>query len=96
VPDEILHRPPTTDTYSLEQSQEEFFFSVPLETLDLCLYGKNHGVSPMEVAKATNLTAEQVGRVYANIDSKLASTRYLHMSPQLMEPVEEISSIDAH
>lgn len=96
VPEEILHRPPTTDTYSLEQSQEEFFFSVPLETLDLCLYGKNHGVSPAEVARTVSLTEEQVRRVYANIDSKLVSTRYLHMPPQLMQPVKEVSGVNAH
>ncbi len=94
VPEEILLRPPTTDTYSLEQSQEEFFFSVPLEMLDLCLYGKNHDIGPAEVAKATNLTEEQVRRIYANIDSKLASTRYLHMPAQLMQPIEEVSGVD--
>jgi NAD+ synthase len=96
VPDEILRRPPTTDTYSLEQSQEEFFFSIPLEVLDLCLYGKNHGVNEADVARATNLTAEQVGRVYANIDSKIASTHYLHMPAQLVQQVEEVGTPGAH
>ena len=96
VPEDILLRPPTTDTYSLEQSQEEFFFSIPLETLDLCLYGKNHDIRPADVADATALTVEQVQRIYANIDSKIASTRYLHMPPQLMEEIEEVSVIGAH
>jgi len=90
VPQEILRRPPTTDTYSLEQSQEEFYFSVPLKTMDLCLYGKNHNAPPAEVAEATGLTPEQVERVYALIDSKLNSTRYLHLEPQLVEPVGEV------
>ncbi len=92
VPEEILRRPPTTDTYSLEQSQEEFFFSVPLQTLDLCLYGKNNGVAPEEVAVAVGLSPEKVQRVYAMIDSKLHSTRYLHLPPQLVEPIEEVSA----
>lgn len=96
VPEDILLRPPTTDTYSLEQSQEEFFFSIPLETLDLCLYGKNHDMDPADVAEATALTVEQVQRIYANIDSKIVSTRYLHMPPQLMEEIEEVSGIGAH
>jgi len=90
IPEEILRRPPTTDTYSLEQSQEEFYFSVPLETLDLCLYAKNHGVDPAEVAGATTLSVEQVKRVYGIIDSKLNSTQYLHLPPQLVEKVEEV------
>jgi len=95
VPKEILCRPPTTDTYSLEQSQEEFYFSVPLETMDLCLYAKNHGVDPAEVAAATKLSIEQVKRVNAIIDSKLSSTQYLHLPPQLVEKVEEVR-VESH
>ncbi len=95
IPEKILRRQPTTDTYSLEQSQEEFYFSIPLETMDLCLYAKNHGVDPNEVAGVTTLSAEQVKRVYALIDSKLMSTRYLHLSPQVVEKVEEIQ-IEEH
>jgi NAD+ synthase len=95
VPKEILCRPPTTDTYSLEQSQEEFYFSVPLETLDLCLYAKNHRVDPAEVAAALRLSIEQVKRVYAIIDSKLNSTQYLHLPPQLVEKVEEVK-VESH
>ena len=56
VPDEIRRRPPTTDTYSLEQSQEEFYFSLPLQKMDLCLYGKNNGISAAEIADAAELT----------------------------------------
>lgn len=90
VPEEILRRPPTTDTYSLEQSQEEFYFSLPLETMDLCLYGRNHRIPASKVAVATGLSIEQVERVYALINSKLNSTQYLHLSPQLIEDVDEV------
>lgn len=93
VPEEILRRIPTTDTYSLEQSQEEFYFAVPLQTLDLCLWGKNHGVAPEEVAIAVGLSTEKVQRLYAMIDSKLHATRYLHLPPQLVEPIGEVTAI---
>ena len=43
VPDEIRRRPPTTDTFSLPQTQEEFYFSLPYQAMDTCLYGRNHG-----------------------------------------------------
>ena len=46
VPEEIRRRPPTTDTYSLAQTQEEFYFSLPYDRMDLCLYGLNHGIAP--------------------------------------------------
>jgi NAD+ synthase len=91
LPDEICSRPPTTDTYSMAQSQEEFYFSVPYDIMDLCLYGKNHGISPGDVATASGLTAQQVERVCNDIDSKRNTTRYLHSPPILVEDVNEIS-----
>lgn len=90
VPEAICHRPSTTDTYSLAQSQEEFYFSLPHHLMDLCLYGLNHGVDPEEVAAATGLTAEQVGRVNRDIEQKRRSTAYLHQPPVLVEDVPEI------
>jgi NAD+ synthase len=96
VPEEIRRRPPTTDTYSLEQSQEEFFFSLPLRTMDLCMYGRNNCVPVDEVAASVGLSPEKIQRVYDIIDSKLSSTRYLHMAPLLVEPVAEVRLEDGH
>ncbi len=90
VPEEIPSRPPTTDTYSMPQSQEEFYFSVPYDKMDLCLYGKNHGMPPSEVAEAAELTADQVERVYRDIEGKRKATKYLHAPPLLMDEVPEI------
>jgi NAD+ synthase len=87
VPDEIRSRPPTTDTYSLPQSQEEFYFSLPYDRMDLCLYGKNNGVPVREIASAAGLTEEQVQRVFRDIEQKRRSTEYLHLPPQLVENV---------
>ncbi len=64
VPAEICKRLPTTDTYSLAQSQEEFYFGLPYEQMDLCLYGKDHDLSAAEIAPACGLTPENVERAY--------------------------------
>jgi NAD+ synthase len=88
VPEEIRHRPSTTDTYSLEQSQEEFYFSLPLAKMDLCLYGKNKGIPAAELAPAVGLDEKQVQRVYGIIDSKRNVARYLRAAPVLVEEVE--------
>lgn len=87
LPEEICCRPPTTDTYSMPQSQEEFYFSLPYDKMDLCLYGFNHGYPPEETAAAVGLTAEQVRRVYEDIEQKRKTTRYLHLPPLLVEPI---------
>ena len=85
VPTEICRRPPTTDTWSMAQSQEEFYFSVPYGQMDLCLLGLDIGAPREEVATATGLTPDQVTRVWADIESKRKSTRYLHLPPLLID-----------
>jgi NAD+ synthase len=85
IPEEIRARPPTTDTYSLPQSQEEFYFSLSYDRMDVCLYGRHHGVAAAEVAAALGLEAAQVERVYRDIDAKRAGARYLHAPPLHLE-----------
>ena len=90
VPERIRCRPPTTDTYSLQQGQDEFYFSLPYEKLDLCLYGKNNGMSCTEVAAAAGLTPAEVEHAYLDIDAKRSATRYQHLKPLLVEEVEGV------
>jgi NAD+ synthase len=89
---EILERHPTTDTYSLTQSQEEFYFSVDLRRLDLVMWAADHGVSPEDAAPVVGLTAAQVRNVYADIAHKRWASEYLHSEPIVLgaepEPVE--------
>jgi NAD+ synthase len=94
LPKAVLDLQPTTDTYSLTQSQEEFYFSLPHEKLDLCLYAHNHGLPAESVADATGLTVEDVGRVFRDIEQKRRATRYLHLPPLLVEPVTELADLD--
>jgi NAD+ synthase len=94
IPAEIRNRPPTTDTYSLSQGQDEFYFSLSNEKMDLCLYGKNSNIPASVVAGAVELTAEQIQLVFEDIDTKRSTTRYLHSPPLLVEEVPEISGAD--
>ena len=87
VPESILKRPPTTDTYSMPQSQDEFYFSLPYDKMDLCLYGLNNNIPENEVAEAAEISVEQLKRVYSDIEQKRRTTKYLHLEPQLMERI---------
>jgi len=82
IPAEIRKRPPTTDTWSLDQSQEEFYFSVPFQQMDVCLYGLNEQMSAQDTAAAAGLTVDQVEMVWNDISSKRRATKYLHLPPQ--------------
>jgi NAD+ synthase len=90
VPQEICSRPPTTDTFSMAQTQEEFYFALPYDRMDLCLYAHNHQLPAAEVGPAVGLSAEQVERVYKDIEAKRRATRYLHARPALVDPVAEV------
>ena len=88
VPAVIRERPPTTDTYALEQSQEEFYFSVPFDKLDLCLYARNRGLPAEAAAAATGLETEVVERVYEDIERKRRAAEYLHAPALVLAPLE--------
>lgn len=87
VPEEIRARPPTTDTWSLAQTQEEFYFSLPYHLMDLCLYAYGNGVPAQAVAPVVGLSVEQVGRVWRDIAAKRRATSYLHRPPLLVEAI---------
>jgi NAD+ synthase len=87
VPEEIRTRPPTTDTYSMPQSQEEFYFSLPYDRMDLCLYAVDHGQPPESIADALELAPEQVARVFGDIAGKRRVAAYLHAAPRVLGSV---------
>ena len=87
IPSAVTSRPPTTDTFSLPQSQEEFYYNMPTRKLDIVLHARNEGLSPEEIADEVGFSADQVRRAYGDIDQKRMTTRYLHLGPQLVEPV---------
>jgi NAD+ synthase len=90
IPESIRARTPTTDTYSLPQTQQEFYFSLPFEEMDLCLYAHNHGVPAAAVAETVGLAEDDVERVFRDIEQKRRATRYLHLPPLLAEPVPQV------
>ncbi len=84
VPQEIRSRPPTTDTFSLAQTQEEFYFALPYRDMDLCLWAHDHATPAAEVGAVIGLGAEQVERVYRDIEAKRRASQYLHQAPLLV------------
>lgn len=81
IPQEIINRTPTTDTYSAEQSQEEFFYQLPFAQMDLLWYAFENGYDPAEVGPVMEMTPDQVKSIYVNFDRKFKTTEYLRMAP---------------
>ncbi|WP_298294067.1 NAD(+) synthase [Thiomonas sp.] len=88
LPEAVCTAVPTTDTYSLPQGQDEFYFALPWQQTDLALWAKNHGRSAAELAAALNISEQQAEAVLADIDAKRRTARYLHARPVLVEPID--------
>ncbi len=84
LPDAICNAVPTTDTYTLPQGQDEFYFALPYAQMDLALWALEHGHTADELASALGMTPAQAQRVYDDIRAKRRATEYLAAAPALM------------
>ena len=91
VPQEIIDRTPTSDTYSAESTQEEFYFRIPFEVMDLIWHGHEMGADSADVAAALDLRPEQVENVYADLAQKARSTEYLRAVPTMLTPPQNVA-----
>ena len=81
VPQEIIDRTPTTDTYTAEQTQEDFFYQMPFEEMDLIWYGWENDYPADEVGKVMGKTTAEIENNYKNFERKRKTTEYLRMRP---------------
>lgn len=91
LPDTICDATPTTDTYSLAQGQDEFYFALPYQKMDIALWAHNNGRSAAELAEALGISVDQAEFVYRDIDTKRRTTRYLHAKAFLIDEIGEIA-----
>ncbi|MES9945701.1 MAG: NAD(+) synthase [Candidatus Thiodiazotropha sp.] len=90
LPDSICNAIPTTDTYSLPQGQDEFYFALPYQEMDKALWALNIGATANELAEMLGITQEQASFVFQDIQNKRKTTHYLHAKPYLIEALPEL------
>ena len=81
VPQEIIARTPTSDTYSAEQTQEEFFFQLPFQQMDLLWFAFKNDYDPQDVGAVMGRTSDEIKKVFAGFERKIKTTQYLRMPP---------------
>jgi len=81
VPEAIRQRPPTSDTYSASCTQEEFFFRLPFDVMDLLWFAQQHEIPEADVARVMGLTEAQVRRAYLDFANKARTTNYVRLPP---------------
>lgn len=92
LPESICDATPTTDTYSLPQGQDEFYFALPYQEMDKALWAHNRGATSRELAEMLGISEGQAIYVYKDIENKRKTTQYLHAKPYLIEEISELSS----
>lgn len=91
LPESICDATPTTDTYSLPQGQDEFYFALPYKEMDKALWAHNSGATALELAEMLGVSEVQANYVYKDIENKRRTTQYLHAKPYLMEEISELN-----
>ncbi len=87
LPNNICSTTPTTDTYSLDQGQDEFYFALPYRQMDAALWCYNHAIPEIQMAEYLHITLEQAQAVYRDIEAKRRATTYLHTPPCILEDI---------
>ena len=90
LPKEICEAEPTTDTYSMPQNQDEFYFALPYDKMDIALWSHNNGIAVEELADYFDISLDKARTIYTDIESKRKTTAYLHKRPMLVSSVDEI------
>ena len=85
IPTEIATAAPTTDTYSMDQGQDEFYFSLSYDKMDIALWSYNHKIDTSVLADYLEISIEHAKLVYKDIETKRTTTHYLHTRAHLID-----------
>ncbi len=88
LPDKICNATPSTDTYSMPQGQDEFYFALPCKQMDIALWAINHEIPTSELATFLDISSEQAEYLYRDITAKRKATRYLHLKLILIDEID--------
>ncbi|HVY61047.1 MAG TPA: NAD(+) synthase, partial [Planctomycetota bacterium] len=93
LPEAVATAAPTTDTYSLPQGQDEFYFALPYAAMDLASLARDRDLPPAALAEALGVDERAAEHIYRDIDAKRATTRPLHSPGLLVEPVAGVKPL---
>ena len=81
IPNEIIERKASPDTWSFDVSDEEFFYSLPYEIVDLMLFAKEKSVSLNDICSTLDLKEEKVKRMLNSLERKWQASKTSRVFP---------------
>ncbi len=87
LPEDVCNAQPTTDTYSMAQGQDEFYYALPYDKMDIALLAYNNGEPASQLALELGIHLDQAKFIYRDIQAKRKTTAALHWPGIPMETV---------
>ena len=81
VPKEILTKDASPDVWSFATTDEEFFYSVPYEIVDLILYARENNLSVKDIQKLSNLSTEDIENLLRIQNQKQIKSQHMREMP---------------
>ena len=86
MPQEILEKDASPDVWSFPTNDEEFFYSVPYEIVDLILYARENNFSVDEIQKYSNLSIENIENLLRFQNQKEIKSKHMREIPHSWIP----------
>ena len=84
IPETILSRKASPDTWSFEVSDEDFFYGVDYKTLDTLWCAKENNVSIDDMRKLVNLEKNQIENLISYLEKRWKSSLHMREMPPSM------------
>jgi len=86
MPQEILTKDASPDVWSFTTNDEEFFYSVPYEKVDLILYARENNLTVKEIQKLSNLSIENIESLLRFQNQKQNKSQHMREVPHSWMP----------
>ena len=84
LPRSILEATPSTDTYSMSQGQDEFYFGLEWKQMDKVVWAITQRFSSHETAELLGVSKDTAQRLVEDIESKKKTSQVLRAQPKLL------------
>ena len=85
LPEEIINQDASPDVWSFKTNDEEFFYAVPYNIVDLILYGREKNLSINEIVKFSNLGSEKIEKLIQFQNQKQNKSQTMREKPHSID-----------
>ena len=85
LPEKIINQDASPDVWSFKTSDEEFFYAVPYNIVDLILYARERNLSINDISKFSNLSSEKIEKLIQFQNQKQSKSQTMRENPHSID-----------